>query len=141
MFLSWYKQNISDHFLFVPVVYDMLLLCDVLSTFHRKRAFVFFFSVYFASVGLFPLNRIIYHNTTPPEHTETIAWEANKRSCSQFGCFSRNFLSYEFSINGLRRKMKLGGEKVFKDGAGLLFLLPYVLRIWRHSGFLWVVPY
>ena len=36
--------------------------------------------------------------------------------------------------------MKLGGEKVFKDGAGLLFLLPYVLRIWRHSGFLWVVP-
>ena len=100
----------------------------------------YFFSVYFASVGLFPLNRIIYHNTTPPEHTETITWEANKRSCSQFGCSSRNFLSYEFSINGLRRKMKLGGEKVFKDGAGLLLLLPYVLRISRYSGFLWVVP-
>ena len=34
-----------------------------------------------------------------------------------------NFLNYEFSINGLRRKMRLGGEKVFKDGAGLLLLL------------------
>ena len=36
--------------------------------------------------------------------------------------------------------MKLVGEKVFKDGAGLLLLLAYVLRISRYSGFLWVGP-
>ena len=36
--------------------------------------------------------------------------------------------------------MKLGGEKVFKDGASLLCYCAYVLRIWRYAGFRRVVP-
>ena len=36
--------------------------------------------------------------------------------------------------------MKQGGEKVFKDGAGLLCYCAYVLRIWRYAGFRRVVP-
>ena len=35
--------------------------------------------------------------------------------------------------------MTQGGEKVFKDGAYFCYCV-YVLRIWRYSGFPWVVP-
>ena len=59
MFLRWYKQSICDYFLYAPVVYDMLLLCNVLFTFHRKRAVVFF------PLRLFCEGRFVSHLRLP----------------------------------------------------------------------------